>query len=282
LVFCSQSNVADILLPAANKVNHLPQVSPRQPAAWPIYSSAPARRLQRLFHRLRYLVLHYFFLWGKPSMRCSIRALLVQKGLVPALITALSLVLQISSASAADDAKASSDALPTVRIRAGSVTPYKDSQGNQWLPDTMTKDGGFDGGETIDRPDDLQVKNTKDPALYRSEHYSMDSFSWKLPNGKYIVKLHFAETYDGIGGAGDRVFSFKVQDKLFKDFDIWKKAGGTQTVYIEKVPVDITDGKLKVTFIPDIQNPCINGIEIIPADKAAAEDKPTEEKAAAK
>jgi hypothetical protein len=175
-----------------------------------------------------------------------------------------------SESKMAGDGSSTGDSLPTIRMRAGSTTPYKDHAGNTWLPDAPTKDGGFEGGDTIDRPDDMEIKNTKDPGLYRSEHYSMDSFSYKLPDGKYIVRLHFAETYDGIAGPGDRVFSFKVQNKEFKDFDIWKKAGGPQRAYVEAVPVDITDGKLKITFTSDVQNPAIDGIEIIPADKATA------------
>ncbi|HZZ28255.1 MAG TPA: malectin [Pirellulales bacterium] len=170
------------------------------------------------------------------------------------------------------DAKSSAES-PIIRFRAGSTTPYKDSQGHTWLPDVTTKEGGFEEGDTIDRPDEMEIKNTKDPALYRSEHYSMKSFWYKVPNGKYVIKLHFAETFDGIGGPGDRVFSFKVQDKEFKDFDVWKKAGGPQRAYIESVPVEITDGKLKITFTPNVENPEINGIEIIPADKAALMDK---------
>ncbi len=92
----------------------------------------------------------------------------------------------------------------------------------------MTKAGGFKGGDTVERPDDMAIDNTKDPALYRAEHYGMDSFTYTLPNGKYVVKLHFAETFHGISGPGQRVFSFKVQDKEFKDFDLWKQAGGHQ------------------------------------------------------
>ena len=53
----------------------------------------------------------------------------------------------------------------------------------------------------------------------------MDSFS-AVPNGKYVAKLHFAETYEGISGEGQRVFTFNVQGHEFKDFDVWKKAGG--------------------------------------------------------
>ena len=56
----------------------------------------------------------------------------------------------------------------------------------------------------------------------------MDAFSCKIPNGKYIANLYFAETYDGITGPGERVFSFNVQGHEFKDFDVWVKAGGTE------------------------------------------------------
>jgi translation initiation factor 2 alpha subunit (eIF-2alpha) len=93
----------------------------------------------------------------------------------------------------------------------------------------------------------------------------MSSFSYKLPNGKYIVKLHFAETYEDITGPGQRVFSFNVAGHEFKDFDVWAKAGGAKRAYVETVNVNITDGKLDITFTTNIQSPEINGIEIIPA-----------------
>ena len=92
----------------------------------------------------------------------------------------------------------------------------------------------------------------------------MDSFSCNLPNGKYLVKLHFAETFEGITGVGQRVFSFKVQGQDFKDFDVWKIAGGPNRAYIESVPVEVTDEKLQVTFTSNVENPEINAIEIVP------------------
>jgi hypothetical protein len=149
---------------------------------------------------------------------------------------------------------------PPVRIKAGLFTSFTDSDGNVWLPDQ-----GFTDGETTDRPDDLQIANTKDPAFYRTERYSMTSFSYPVPNGKYMVKLHFAETFDGISGPGGRVFSFNVEGREFKDFDIWVKAGGAQRACIETVNVEVTDGKLDVSFTAQEENPEINGIEILPA-----------------
>ncbi|HSA01186.1 MAG TPA: malectin domain-containing carbohydrate-binding protein, partial [Candidatus Paceibacterota bacterium] len=145
-----------------------------------------------------------------------------------------------------------------IRIKAGKAEPVKDAEGNVWMAEQ-----GFEGGQTIERPD-LEIANTKSPDLYRAEHYSMDSFSWPVPNGKYMVKLHFAETYEGINGPGERVFSFNVQGKEFNDFDPWVKAGGFAKAYVEIVPVEVTDGNIKVTFTPKVENPQICAIEIIP------------------
>ncbi|MBN1892968.1 hypothetical protein JW906_00655 [bacterium] len=108
------------------------------------------------------------------------------------------------------------------------------------------------------------VSGTDDPGLFRSEHYSMSTFTCKVPNGKYLAKLYFAETYSGIGGPGDRVFSFNVMGHEFKDFDIWVKAGGPHRAYIETVPVEVTRGELRIEFTPKIENPSIKAIEIIP------------------
>jgi len=147
-----------------------------------------------------------------------------------------------------------------LRIKAGITAPLKDADGNTWLPEQ-----GFADGDTIDRGDDVQIENTKNPALYHSEHYGMTAFSCPLPNGKYTVKLHFCETYDGIEGPGQRVFSFNVAGHEFKDFDVWVKAGGPRKPYIETVNVEVTNGKLDITFTSNVENPQINAIEIAPA-----------------
>ena len=147
---------------------------------------------------------------------------------------------------------------PPVRIKAGVTEKMTDAEGNVWLPDQGSADG-----ETYEATD-VTVTNTPDAALYRTERYSMTGYSFAVPNGKYTVKLHFAEVYSGISGPGDRVFSFNVQGHEFKDFDIWVKAGGFAKAYVESVDVDVTGGKLNITFTPKVENPKINGIEILP------------------
>ena len=153
-----------------------------------------------------------------------------------------------------------SAAQSAIRIKAGVFKPLTDETGVVWEADR-----GFEGGDTIERPN-ISIANTRTPSVYRAERYSMTGFKQELPNGKYIVKLHFAETFEGVTAARERVFSFSVEGKTFKDFDVFVKAGGTDKAYVETVPVEIKDGRLDITFTSNIENPQINAIEILPAN----------------
>jgi len=113
------------------------------------------------------------------------------------------------------------------------------------------------------------VTGTKDPGLFTSEHWGMTAFSTKIPNGKYVAKLYFAETYEGITGSGQRVFSFNVQGHEFKDFDAWAKTGGRNRAYTETVPVEVTTGEFRIGFTRQVENPAIKAIEILPQAEAA-------------
>ncbi len=149
-------------------------------------------------------------------------------------------------------------AAETIRIKTGVDKPLTDETGVVWRADA-----GFADGETIERGG-MAIANTKTPSVYQAERYSMSAFHWKLANGKYTVKLHFAETFEGVTAAGERVFGFDVEGHAFKDFDVFKLAGGAQRAYVETVPVEIKDGSLDITFTSQVENPEINAIEIIP------------------
>jgi hypothetical protein len=145
-----------------------------------------------------------------------------------------------------------------IRIDAGSPTPFVDADNNTWQPDK-----GFSGGGMVNRGS-INIENTRNPGLYRTEHWGMNAFSIPLPNGRYNVLLHFAETYAEITAAGQRVFTVKVEDQEIKDLDVFKEAGGAAKALVKTVPVTVADGKLDITFTFGEQNPEINGIEIIP------------------
>jgi len=183
-----------------------------------------------------------------------LRALVVHSTLIFAAVTLL-----LAPAAAPLGAAETKAAPAAVRIKAGITQPLTDETGRVWQPDQ-----GFYDGETIERPG-IGISRTSTPSLYRAERYSMTKFTYAVPNGHYIVKLHFAETYEGINGPGQRVFSYTVEGKAFKDFDIFKTTGGLNRAYVETVEVEIKDGQLDLTFTPNIENPQINALEILPA-----------------
>jgi hypothetical protein len=154
-----------------------------------------------------------------------------------------------------------------IRVACGAYQPYTDKNGNLWLPDEVKAPGASltpPDGLTVERRETFEVPNVAFPQIFRTERYSMSAYEFSLPNGNYTVRLHFAETYTGIAGPGDRVYSFAVQgQKPEKDFDIFKEAGGPyKAIQREYKGVAVTDGKLRITFTPNVQNPAINGIEI--------------------
>jgi Malectin domain len=152
-----------------------------------------------------------------------------------------------------------SGAASVIRIKAGVKKPVTDVEGNVWLPDQ-----GFTGGVIADRDVITTVSNTTSPALYRSERYGVTSFSRSVPNGKYLVRIHFAEMYPRITGPGQRIFTFEVEGHSYPDFDIWALAGGPRRAYVVSTHVEVKDGKLDITFTPRIQYTTINGVEIVP------------------
>lgn len=145
------------------------------------------------------------------------------------------------------------------RVKAGVTEVFTDQSGQVWQAD-----GGFEGGDLIERDPATAVAGTTDPALYLSEHYGMSAFTCQVPNGHYTARLHFAETFEGVTGPGQRVFSFNVQGHPFHDFDVWAKAGGPNRAYVEAVPVVITNGVFRIDFTANLENPEINAIELIP------------------
>jgi len=153
-------------------------------------------------------------------------------------------------------------------IKAGNGGPLTDSKGTKWDDDANYAGGG----SVIDRPD-LNVTGTDKPEIYRSERYSMDDFHIKVPNGKYVLKLHFSEDYDGIAGPTDRVFTYAVKDgdakstkviKEVKDFSPWKAAGDHFKAYVDTIPVTVTNGQITIVFTGQVENPQINAIEVLP------------------
>ncbi|KPK58921.1 MAG: hypothetical protein AMK73_08930 [Planctomycetes bacterium SM23_32] len=157
-----------------------------------------------------------------------------------------------------------------LRVNCGAEEDYVDAAGHRWRADRWaTPDSGWGavGGLTARRAD-LAVDRTDAPEVYRSERYSMRAYSFALPDGDYALRLHFAETYDGAAFEGGRVFSVTVNGKpALEDFDPFAAAGALAVPVVRRVDaVRVTAGDLRIEFRQQVQNPEVNGIEIIAKD----------------
>lgn len=156
---------------------------------------------------------------------------------------------------------------PVYTVSCGSDEVYVDKAGKKWLADQEMAgdaDWGFVDGSSVLR--DLEtIPGTPSPKVYLTERYSMSAYQFKLKPGKYTVRLHFAETYDGITAAGERLFSVSFNGKVvLKDLDVFKEAHGLNKPLVKEFRgVAVTGDKLVIAFELNVQNPEINGIEIL-------------------
>jgi hypothetical protein len=157
-----------------------------------------------------------------------------------------------------------SSAKLVIRVNCGGPE-FKDKAGNTWAADqdfTAGKWGAVDGS-TSDRTGQ-GVTGTDKAAIYETERYSMESYKFTVPAGTYTVTMHFAETYDGIGAAGDRVFDVSINGKpVLTGFDPFKEANGANKAIVKTFKdIQPANGLITIGFTPKVENPEINGIEI--------------------
>lgn len=154
-----------------------------------------------------------------------------------------------------------------LRVNCGGEKDYVDKDGVKWLADKVLEGDakwGALNGLTIRRTG-LTLPQSKREDVYVTERYSAKGYEFSLENGTYTVRLHFAETYPPHTKEGLRQFTVKINgEPKLVDFDPFKAAGGfAKPVVRELKGIAVTDGKLKIEFVEKVQNPEINGIEIL-------------------
>jgi len=131
--------------------------------------------------------------------------------------------------------------------------------GTNWVADEY-----FDGGSTADRGNITVQKDAAGKTDW-TERYGMNGYHIPVANGTYKVTLDLAETYNGITGAGQRVFDANVGGTTISNIDPFGDTGGLNIEDRKQVTVNVTNGKLDITFTSHVQSPEINGIEILPS-----------------
>ena len=164
---------------------------------------------------------------------------------------------------ASSPATATTFAVPTgLAIRVNTAGPaYTDSLGQAWAADS-----GFNTGNasTVGNA----IANTVDDVLYQSERWDDAAapemqYSFAVPNGSYLVRLHFAENFSGAFAVGARVFDVDIEGvRRFEDIDVFA-AAGARAALVRSATVDVADGQINILFRHQTENPLVYAIEII-------------------
>ncbi|WP_245911400.1 malectin domain-containing carbohydrate-binding protein [Neolewinella xylanilytica] len=105
-------------------------------------------------------------------------------------------------------------------------------------------------------------------ALFTNERYDVEAapeMEWTigLPQGNYFVRLYMGNGFDGTSSAGERIFDILIEGQLVEDdLDLVATFGHLNGGMLE-YPVALTDGTLNILFEHVVENPLINGIEIL-------------------
>jgi len=155
-----------------------------------------------------------------------------------------------------------------LRVNCGDLNPYVDPDGLKWKADQIfvgLSDWGAIGGQVVTRDEDLVIEGTKAQRLYKTERWAASGYFFTLPNGDYTVRLHFAETFPDHKQEGKRIFTVKLNGKtVLKKFDVFKEAGGFAKPVVKQFKsIPVTGRSLEIDFVPVLQGPVINAIEIL-------------------
>ena len=159
-----------------------------------------------------------------------------------------------------------------LRINAGSESPYLDPQGALWAADA-----GFNTGSY--RSYSNTILGTNNPHLYQSRRSVSSSnpdlhYGFNLPEGTYLVVLHFVEVWTSGFVAGARVFDINAEGTLVvNDLDIFARSGA-ETACLMEFPMLVSDGMLDLDFSRVANNPTLSGIEVFETE-SVIEGSPT-------
>jgi len=145
-----------------------------------------------------------------------------------------------------------------LRINCGSNEYAVDG----WMADDAVVSGGGDWTNPNDIVTD-GVANAAPAYVYKSvRHLSPHSYDIPIPDGNYILRLHFADAYS------DRAMTFVVEgDTVLTDFDPSTAAGGLNIAVVQDFQISVSGGlQIEASSDSDVFE---SGIEVLPIPNEA-------------
>lgn len=146
-----------------------------------------------------------------------------------------------------------------------------DESGRTWKADY-----GFVGGDYLNWRDQgvTAVTGGVERKIYETERWGVQGYKIPVPNGRYNVKLHFTEHYNGVDAAGERVVDLNVEGTALRGLDVFGEVGRS-TALVKSFDVNVTDGELTIGFDVKVWYSMLSGIEITPASQVEPTPTPS-------
>lgn len=163
-----------------------------------------------------------------------------------------------------------SDAL--YRINAGG-DEYIDPEGRRWSADSYSNDVGRSVQDAI------PIQGTELDRIYQSHRTGSTSpsniaYAFPVSAGRYLLRLHFAETNGAIKVAGRRIFDVVVEGtEVLPDLDI-AAAVGNGAALVKEIEVVVADGTLDVELRTIVHGARIAALEVLPLASPVADRAP--------
>lgn len=177
-----------------------------------------------------------------------------------------------------DDSESGSTDTPVLyRVNAGGPQIAAIDNGPDWSADTEADNSPFLAAAGSNDTSNFTVLPGATVApnipgeLFLSERFDRaggGSMEWafKVPEaGEYEVRLYVGNGFSGTDGVGDRVFDVSIEGNILAatdDIDLIEQFGHL-TGGVIAVPVVVSDGELNIEFLHGVENPLINGLEVV-------------------
>ena len=130
----------------------------------------------------------------------------------------------------------------------------------------------FTSGAAIDLSDPNLPAGAQVATIFQSERFdpvAPPTLQWEFavdPGTEIEVRLYFAELFNGITDAGQRVFDVALEGVVptaFDDIDPFGVTGQLNTASVFSTTTTITDGSVSLEFLNNIENPALKAVEIL-------------------
>lgn len=127
-------------------------------------------------------------------------------------------------------------------------------------PSDLRRTEGPKGGRPAAFPKNT-ITGTEEKVVYQTVRYDLDGYLLDLPDGTYRVTLKFCEPH--YGEAGKRVLGAKIQGRtVIEHLDIFDAAGKDRALDYSFSEVAVTDGRLLIEFVREVEFPSIAAIAV--------------------